>query len=174
MCDIIFVLREIAPHVQIAPAIQQTMQIIKQRNTMAKKASKKAAKKTGKKLPVDGNDPNALGLEGPGAEVPRIAEITRAINEYKEIKDARVALTPKEVQGKQKVIQLMEKHADKLRNPQTGNLTYPLDEKTYVEIEPAKVTIKFHAQKPKKKAKGTKDDQTDLEPEQQEALDQQD
>lgn len=135
---------------------------------MAKKASKKPAKKK----PVDGNDPNALGLEGAGVAVVRIASITRAINEYEEIKNERCALTPKEVKGKQKVIELMTAHEDKLRNPSTGNLEYHLDDNRYVIIEPAKVKIKFKDEKPEKKKKGAKDE--DLEPEQQEALDQQD
>lgn len=138
--------------------------------TMAKKAAKKPAKK---KAPRDGNDPNALGLEGRGVEVPRIASLTKKINEYLETKDQRCKLTPIEVKQKQAVIQEMEKHADTLRNPNSGNLEYAIDDKHTVVIEPAKVTIKVKDATPKKK-KAAKDDQTDLEPEQQEAMDQQD
>lgn len=134
---------------------------------MAKKA---AAKKT-KKPAVDGNDPNALGLKGTGVEVVRIAAITKAINEYEDIKTQRCALTPQEVKTKQAVIEAMKKHEDKLRNPATGNLEYHLDDNRYVIIEPAKVTIKFKDEKPEKKKKGKSED---LEPEQQLAQDQQD
>lgn len=133
---------------------------------MAKKAAAKKAKK-----PVDGLDPNALGLEGPGVAVVRIASITKAINEYEDIKTQRCALTPQEVKTKQKVIELMEKNAEKLRNPNTGNLEYHLEDNRYVIIEPAKVTIKFKDEKPEKKKKGKSED---LEPEQQLAQDQQD
>lgn len=137
---------------------------------MAKKAAKKSTKK-----PVDGNDPNALGLSGPGVEVKRIASITKAINAYEEIKNQRCLLTPQEVKTKQKVIELMEQHADDLRNPTTGNLEYHLDDNRYVVIEPAKVKIKFKDEKPTKKKKGkTSTDGGDIEPEAQEALDNQD
>ncbi len=119
---------------------------------MPKKAAKKtkpAARKKGKTI-RDGNDPNALGLEGIGVEVKRIPVITKAINEYLEIKDARCLLTPKEVKAKDKVVTLMKEHEEELRNPQTGNLVYPLDDQRYIEIEPAKVTIKVRDQKPAK------------------------
>lgn len=132
-------------------------------------ATKKAAAKKSKK-PVDGNDPNALGLKGTGVEVVRIAVITKAINAYEEIKNQRCLLTPQEVKTKQAVIEAMKKHEDKLRNPATGNLEYHLDDNRYVIIEPAKVTIKFKDEKPEKKKKGA----VDLEPEQQLAQDQQD
>lgn len=130
---------------------------------MAKKAAAKKAKK-----PVDGNDPNALGLEGPGVAVVRIASVTKKINLYEGIKNERCALTPKEVAAKQDVITEMEKHADKLRDPNTGRLVYHLEDNRYVEIEPAKVKIRFKDEKPtKKKAK-------DTEPEDQLAEDQAD
>jgi hypothetical protein len=133
---------------------------------MAKKAAKKAKK------PVNGMDPNALGLKGTGVEVIRIAAITKAINAYEEIKNQRCLLTPQEVKTKQAVIEAMKKHEDKLRNPSTGNLEYHLDDNRYVIIEPAKVTIKFKDEKPeKKKGKGKSED---LEPEAQLAQDQQD
>jgi hypothetical protein len=132
---------------------------------MAKKAAAK------KKAPKDGSDPNALGLEGPGVSVVRIASITKAINEYEEIKTQRCALTPQEVKTKQKVIELMEKNADKLRNPNTGCLEYHLDDNRYVVIEPAKVKIKFKDEKPAKTRKGKTED---LEPEQQQAQDEAD
>lgn len=149
---------------------------IKRTTAMPKKSSKKAAKKPaarkGKKLPPNGNDPNALGLTGPGVEVKRIGSLTKKINDYLEIKDARCALTPKEVAAKKDVIAEMEKHADELRDSQTGNLMYQIDDKHYVVIEPAKVTIKLKDNKPAKKKKGKEDDQTNLEPEQQLARDQ--
>jgi hypothetical protein len=104
--------------------------------------------------------------------VVRIAAITKAINEYEDIKTQRCALTPQEVKTKQKVIELMEKNEDKLRNPQTGNLEYHLDDNRYVVIEPAKVKIRFRDEKPeKKKGKGKSED---LEPEAQLAQDLQD
>lgn len=130
------------------------------------------AKKASKKKPADGLDPNALGLKGTGVEVVRIAVITKAINEYEDIKTQRCALTPQEVKTKQKVIELMEKNAEKLRNPNTGNLEYHLEDNRYVIIEPAKVTIKFKDEKPEKKKRKGKEE--NLEPEQQHALDQQD
>jgi hypothetical protein len=134
---------------------------------MAKKAAAKKAKK-----PANGMDPNALGLKGLGVAVVRIAAITKAINEYEDIKTQRCALTPQEVKTKQKVIELMEKNEDKLRNPTTGNLEYHLDDNRYVVIEPAKVKIRFRDEKPeKKKGKGKSED---LEPEAQLAQDQQD
>lgn len=132
-----------------------------------------AKKAASKKKPKDGSDMNALGLKGPGVEVPRISALTKAINEYEVIKDQRCALTTKEVPAKQKVITLMDAHADKLRNPKTGTLMYPLDDKRFVEIEPAKVKIKFHSEKPQKPKK-QKADSGELEPEQQQARDQQD
>lgn len=139
-----------------------------------KKAAKPAASKKGKKLPPDGSDPNALGLEGAGVEVVRIGPLTTKINEYLEIKDQRCALTPKEVKAKQEVVKLMEKHADKLRDPNTGNLTYQIDDKHYVVIEPAKVTIKLKDNKPPKKKPASVKSELEKEPEQQMAEDQQD
>lgn len=139
---------------------------IRPTKTMAKKA---ATKKKSKKEPIDGSHPNALGLTGTGVEVVRIASLTRKINVYEAIKNERCALTPKEVASKQDVILEMEKHADKLRDPNTGRLVYHLDDARYVEIEPAKVKIKFRDEKPVKRKKGE-----DLEPEDQQAEDQQD
>lgn len=135
---------------------------------MAKKAAKKRTKK-----PVDGNDLNALGLEGPGVAVIRIAAVTRAINEYEVIKNERCLLTPKEVKAKTRVIEVMTEHEEELRNPQTGNLVYHLEDGRFVEIEPARVKIKFRDEPKPKKKKGS-DDDGDMEPEEQEALDQQD
>jgi hypothetical protein len=126
------------------------------------------AKKAAKKKTKDGLDPNALGLTGKGVEVVRIASVTKKINLYEGIKNERCALTPKEVAAKQDVIAEMEKHADKLRDPNTGRLVYHLEDNRYVEIEPAKVKIKFRDEKPAKKKKG------DIEPEDQLAEDQQD
>lgn len=117
--------------------------------TMAKKAAKKPATKKAEKKRTQAE----LGLSGPGVEVKRIPAITKAVNEYLEIKDARCLLTPKEVKSKEKVVTLMKEHEDELRNPQTGNLQYPLDDERYIEIEPAKVTIKVRDSKPAKKTK---------------------
>lgn len=117
------------------------------KKTAAKKAAKQARKNAKKPKQEE------LGLTGPGVEVPRIPAITKAVNEYLEIKDARCLLTPKEVKAKEKVVGLMKEHEDELRNPQTGNLQYPLDDERYIEIEPAKVTIKVRDSKPTK-AKG--------------------
>lgn len=137
-----------------------------------KKAPKPAARKKGKKLPPDGSDPNALGFTGPGVEVKRIGSLTKKINDYLAIKDARCALTPKEVAAKKDVIVEMEKHADELRDPQSGNLMYQIDDKHYVVIEPAKVTIKLKDNKrAKKKKEATAEEQTAKEPEQQLAED---
>lgn len=145
---------------------------IKTKPNMAKKPAKKAPKK-GKKAPRDGNHPNALGLKGPGVEIMSIPELDEALKEYEKIMRARVALTAKEVPAKQGVVALMEKNAEKLRNPKTGNLTYHIDDKRYVEIEPAKVKIKFKADKPARKPKGSGkvEDTSKLEPEQQAAID---
>jgi hypothetical protein len=130
------------------------------------------AKKQSKKKAVNGLDPNALGLKGKGVEVLRIASITKAINIYEDIKNQRCLLTPQEVKAKTKVIELMEQNEEKLRNPQTGNLEYHLDDNRYVVIEPAKVKIRFKDEKPeKKKGKGKSED---LEPEAQLAQDQED
>jgi hypothetical protein len=152
------------------PASRNQMQKLKlrTRKSMAKKAAKKASKK---KQPRDGNDPNALGLEGPGVSVKRIPAITKAVNEYLEIKDARCLLTPKEVKAKEKVVTLMKSHENDLRDPRTGNLVYPLDDDRYIEIEPAKVTIKVREQKP---AKPTKQKAEEPGPEGQMSDDQQD
>lgn len=122
---------------------------------MAKKAKAKPAKK-GSKKPRDGSHPNALGLEGAGVEVVVIEEITNAINDYEKIMRARVSLTAKETPAKQSVVDLMSAHADQLRNPKNGLLQYHIDDKRYVEIEPAKVKIKFKEDKPKKAPKKAK------------------
>ena len=114
---------------------------------MTKKAAKKA------KQQRNGDDPNALGLEGAGVEIVRIEEVTEAIEAYEKIKNARCKLTPKEVEAKTKVVALMEQHEEQLRNKTTGNLEYHLDDNRYVVIEPAKVKIKFRDEKPEKAKK---------------------
>ena len=67
-------------------------------------------------------------MEIPGTERPKIAAIDNAAAAYVEARDKRMALTEKECAAKIKLIETMQKHADKLSRDSDDNLLYRYDD----------------------------------------------
>lgn len=63
-------------------------------------------------------------IEGPGVAPPRIRAIDKLADEYIEIRDQRVQMTPQEVAAKQNLIGALHKHAAKLGTQPDGSIVY--------------------------------------------------
>ena len=81
-------------------------------------------------------------MEGPGVALgPRISAIDRLADEYTEVRDQRMALTPQEVAAKQKLIAALHKHADKLGIQPDGAIVYRYDT-VQITLIPGKEKLK--------------------------------
>jgi len=83
-----------------------------------------------------------LGLTGAGVEIPRIKALDDAISEYEPARDKRVRASQSELAAKNKLVELLHKHADKLpRDPETGAILYRNGE-SKVTLMPSKEKLK--------------------------------
>jgi hypothetical protein len=80
-------------------------------------------------------------MEGPGVAAPRISAIDRLADEYTEIRDQRMALTPQEVVAKRNLIAALHKHADKLGVQPDGAIVYRYDT-VQITLIPGKEKLK--------------------------------
>lgn len=80
-------------------------------------------------------------MEGPGVASPRISAIDKLADEYTEVRDQRMALTPQEVAAKQKLIAALHKHAGKLGIGPDGAIVYRYDT-VQITLIPGKEKLK--------------------------------
>lgn len=80
------------------------------------------------------------GIKGKGVAPIKIKPLERLADAYIEEKNKRCLQTPKEIAAKQKLIDAMHDHADKLRQPD-GSLAYRYDD-TIITLTPGKEKLK--------------------------------
>lgn len=81
--------------------------------------------------------------DAPGVgDQPSIPEIEEAADKYIEIKDKRCKMTPKEITAKGELIELVQKHREKLPKNAEGHTVYRYDE-LVIELVPGAETVKI-------------------------------
>lgn len=81
-------------------------------------------------------------MEITGTERIKIPEINRAAAAYEKVRDERMALTTKEVAAKQKLIDVMIEHQDKLPENGDGERVYAFGDEVVV-LKAGKVGVKI-------------------------------
>lgn len=81
-------------------------------------------------------------MEITGTERIKIPEINRAAAAYEKVRDERMALTTKEVAAKQRLIDVMTEHKDKLPVNGDGDSVYPFGDEIVV-LKNGKVGVKI-------------------------------
>ncbi len=81
------------------------------------------------------------GVEGPGVAPVRITEIDDLAEAYVKERDKRCAMTPREITAKEKLIEAIHKHADKIGRDSNGEIVYRFDD-TVVTLKPGKEQLK--------------------------------
>lgn len=81
------------------------------------------------------------GIEGDGVAPVRIAKIDYLAESYIKERDKRCKQTPKEIAAKEKLIDALHKHADKLSKDKDGALIYRYDD-LLITLKPGKETLK--------------------------------
>lgn len=85
--------------------------------------------------------PDLPGVSGKGVAPVRIKPVDDAAEDYVKIRDRRMAMTKKEVQAKQNLIDLLHKNADKIGADDEGIMRYEYDD-VVVELSPGKEQLK--------------------------------
>lgn len=85
--------------------------------------------------------PDLAGMSGAGVAPVRIKSVDAAAEEYVTIRDKRMQFTKKEVEAKQKLIDLLHKNAEKIGVDEAGVMRYTYDEMV-VELTPGKEQLK--------------------------------
>lgn len=85
--------------------------------------------------------PDLPGVTGKGVAPVRIKAVDDAAEEYVKIRDRRMAMTKKEVQAKQTLIDLLHKNAEKIGADDEGVMCYEYDD-VVVELKPGKEQLK--------------------------------
>lgn len=79
-------------------------------------------------------------MEIPGTERPKIKPIEEAARAYVDVRDRRMSLTEKEVASRTKLVEVMQKHVDKLATNEDGDFVYRFDDEIVVLSD--KTTVK--------------------------------
>jgi hypothetical protein len=82
-----------------------------------------------------------LGLKGAGVEPVRIPEVDLLAENYIKERDKRLALTPKEVAAKIKLIDALHGYADQIGKQKDGSLVYRYGEMV-ITLTPGKEKLK--------------------------------
>lgn len=90
--------------------------------------------------------PDLPNMEGPGVGTVKIAAIDAAAAEYVTIRDRRMSLTEKEVEAKERVIDLMHKNEAKIGRAPDGSMKYRYED-TLVELMPEGEKLRVKAYK---------------------------
>lgn len=80
-------------------------------------------------------------MEGPGVGKKKIPAVEAAAEEYVRVRDRRMDLTDKEVEAKQKLIDLLHKHSKTIGVDGEGVLRYRYDDMV-IELSPGKENLK--------------------------------
>lgn len=83
--------------------------------------------------------------EIPGMERPKIAAIESAAEKYVDLRDKRMKLLESEIAAKEKLVEAMQKSAEKLSQDGEGNLIYKYDEQVVILAEQVGVKVKHAA-----------------------------
>lgn len=81
-------------------------------------------------------------MEIPGTERPKIKPIEEAARAYVDVRDKRMALTEKEVVSRAKLIDVMQKNADKLSVDGEGNRIYRFNDELVILSDKATVKVR--------------------------------
>lgn len=79
--------------------------------------------------------------EMPGMERPKIVDIEKAAEYYREVRDRRMKLTEDETAAKVHLMEVIKSHADELGKAEDGSISYRFDE-TLVTLKPGKENVK--------------------------------
>jgi len=80
------------------------------------------------------------GMTGPGVAQPRIKSVDDAAEIYIKERDKRCAMTPREIAAKQKLIEQLHTHADKIGRDRDGTIVYRYDDNIVI-LKPGKETL---------------------------------
>lgn len=104
-----------------------------------------ADKKKGRpKAAAQPKQPDLNGIEGEGVAHVRIPEVDEAAASYVRFRDRRMELTKKEVESKDKLIEVMHENEDKIGKDASGAMRYVFDE-TEVILRPTGEELKVKA-----------------------------
>jgi hypothetical protein len=82
-------------------------------------------------------------MKGPGVGVEPIKEIEEAAAAYMKERDKRCAITPKEVEKKNRLIDLLHANVETIGRDGNGILRYEMDDGHVIELKPGKETLKI-------------------------------
>jgi hypothetical protein len=85
--------------------------------------------------------PDLPGVTGKGVAPKRIKAVDEKAEEYVKVRDRRMALTKKEVQAKNELIDILHKNAESIGADDEGIMRYEYDD-VVVELAPGKEQLK--------------------------------